>query len=312
MARRKESGLDLLITAPWQISAILAFIILVGTRWIFPFLAGRNQILGSTIIALKPFGYFVAAVFGLIAGINYFRHRKNFSSPQNAPPIHHVKPRVAFVDVNKSDDRVAKVWEESSGRSPFKQPESKPEEWSLSLLRQLEWKRFEELCAAFYRELGLRAETIRCGADGGVDAKLFRGDAAEPESIIQCKAWNFRPVGVKPIRELFGVMAHQKVGRGIFMTTSTYTKEAIEFAKENPIFLIDGEKFFRMIGKLPNEAQRKLLSGATDGDYLTPTCPSCGTKMVERNGPKGNFWGCLNYPRCKQTLPVRRGLRNSP
>ncbi|HUW28163.1 MAG TPA: restriction endonuclease [Sulfuriferula sp.] len=303
--KRKESGLDLLIAAPWQISAILAFIILAGTRWIFPSMVEGNQVLGSFMIALKPFGYFVATVFGLIACINYFRHRKNFSSSQNVPLMHHAKSKVAFVDVNKSDDRVAKVWEESSDRPPFRQPESKPEEWSLPLLKQLEWKRFEELCAAFYREVGLRAETIRCGADGGVDAKLFRGDAAEPESIIQCKAWNFRPVGVKPVRELFGVMAHQKVGRGIFMTTSTYTKEAIEFAKENPIFLIDGEKFFSMLGKLSSGAQRKLLSVATDGDYLTPTCPSCGTKMVGRNGPKGNFWGCLNYPRCKQTFIMR-------
>ncbi|MHB1331902.1 MAG: restriction endonuclease [Sulfuriferula sp.] len=303
--KRKEPGLDLLIAAPWQISAILAFIILAGTRWILPSMVEGNQVLDSFMIALKPFGYFIATVFGLIACINYFRRGKNFFSPQNVSPMHHAKSKMAFVDVNQSDDRVAKIWEESSVRSPFKQPESKPEEWSLSLLKRLEWKRFEELCAAFYREVGLRAETIRCGADGGVDAKLYRGDAAEPESIIQCKAWNFRPVGVKPVRELFGVMAHQKIGRGIFMTTSTYTKEAIEFAKENPIFLIDGEKFFRMIGTLPSEAQRKLLSVATDGDYLTPTCPSCGTKMVGRNGSKGNFWGCLNYPWCKQIFVMR-------
>jgi hypothetical protein len=85
-------------------------------------------------------------------------------------------------------------------------PEPKPTAWSLELLRRIEWKRFEELTAAFYRAIGLRSETIRCGADGGIDAKLFKGDSPDPTAIVQCKAWNARPVGVKPVRELLGVM----------------------------------------------------------------------------------------------------------
>ena len=48
---------------------------------------------------------------------------------------------------------------------------------------------------------GFRSETIRCGADGGIDAKLYEGDAKEPTAIVQCKAWNSRAVGVKPVRE---------------------------------------------------------------------------------------------------------------
>ena len=28
-------------------------------------------------------------------------------------------------------------------------------------------------------------------------------------------------------------------------------------------------------------------------------CPRCGGKLVLRNGKYGEFWGCLNYPRCK-------------
>ena len=44
----------------------------------------------------------------------------------------------------------------------------------------MDWKRFEALTAAYYKHLGFRAETIQCGADGGIDVKLFRGDAASP------------------------------------------------------------------------------------------------------------------------------------
>lgn len=41
----------------------------------------------------------------------------------------------------------------------------------------------------------------------------------------------------------------------------------------------------------------------------TPNCPQCGVPMVLRVAKKGEqsgnqFWGCPNYPRCRQTLPV--------
>ena len=189
------------------------------------------------------------------------------------------------------------AWEEMSARTT--QPAPKPTTWSLDLLRLIEWKRFEELAAAFCRELGLRSETIRCGADGGIDAKLFQGDTKEPTAIFQCKAWNARSVGVKPVRELLGVMTHQKVPEGIFLTTGDYTSEAMEFAKTNPIDLLDGPAFLGMIQRLPAEVQQRLLAVATEGDFTTPTCPSCGIKMVWRDSDRKSFWGCHNYPRCK-------------
>ena len=113
-------------------------------------------------------------------------------------------------------------------------------------------------------------------------------------------------VGVKEIRELFGVMAHESAGKGIFMTTSTFTDDAKKFATahSDKLFLIDGKKFISMIGNLPREKKTKLLAFATEGDYTTPTCASCGIKMVERSSSKGKFWGCSNYPKCKSTLRV--------
>lgn len=179
-------------------------------------------------------------------------------------------------------------------------PSPKPTEWSIELLRQIEWKRFEELTAAYFREKTFRTETLRAGADGGIDVKLFIKDKTEPFAIVQCKAWNSQKVGVKPVRELLGVMAHEKVAKGIFATTGDYTQEAIAFAKENPLNLITGEMLLKGILALPDDAKARLLNVATDGDYTTPSCPSCGIKMVRRSSDRGAFWGCSNFPRCKQ------------
>jgi ssDNA-binding Zn-finger/Zn-ribbon topoisomerase 1 len=30
-------------------------------------------------------------------------------------------------------------------------------------------------------------------------------------------------------------------------------------------------------------------------------CPSCKIKMIPRNSKFGKFWGCPNYPICKET-----------
>lgn len=38
-----------------------------------------------------------------------------------------------------------------------------------------------------------------------------------------------------------------------------------------------------------------------------PLCPVCGVPMRPQNGVYGEFWGCVNYPTCKKTLP--RGFK---
>jgi len=81
-------------------------------------------------------------------------------------------------------------------------------EWSLSLLKEMEWKRFELLCAEYFRCLGKHVETITHGADGGIDARIFSDKSNTLEYAIQCKSWN-RLVGIKALRELYGVMSHE-------------------------------------------------------------------------------------------------------
>jgi hypothetical protein len=33
-------------------------------------------------------------------------------------------------------------------------------------------------------------------------------------------------------------------------------------------------------------------------------CPECNSPMVQRQGPRGDFYGCQNYPECKGTRAV--------
>jgi len=90
------------------------------------------------------------------------------------------------------------------------------------------------------------------------------------------------------------------------MATSTFSDDAQQFAKahNDKLFLIDGAKFVSLLSALPRDKRKQLLEFATEGDYTTPSCASCGIKMVRRSGKAGEFWGCQNYPRCKSTLKM--------
>lgn len=190
-------------------------------------------------------------------------------------------------------------------------PKAKPAEWSIDLLRDLEWKRFEDVCQKLYEMKGIKSETTPLGPDGGIDIRLYQDDSGRPTSIVQCKAWGERYVGVKPVRELLGVMAHEKIEKAIFMASGNFSEEAKSFSQSNRITLINGEMLVADIKRLTDTEQRALLDFATRGDYSVPTCPSCGIKMQRIAGRNGRpvFWGCRNYPRCRQKLGVRSSDR---
>jgi len=179
-----------------------------------------------------------------------------------------------------------------------------PPIWSLDVLASLEWKRFETICAEYLRLIGFDPRETRIGADGGVDIWVYKEGLTKPVGVVQCKAWTTYKVGIKPVRELFGVMAAEGVRNGKFMTSGEFTSEAVAFAEGKRLQLISGEKLLASIKRLPQEKQNELLNIALEGDYRTPTCPQCGYKLTRRQGKGGgrDFWGCPRYPKCKATL----------
>jgi restriction system protein len=180
--------------------------------------------------------------------------------------------------------------------------------WNMALLKALEWKRLEQLSAVYFRTLKFRVEESGPGPDGGIDLRLYTDATPTPGVLVQCKAWNSWKVGVKEMRELYGVMAAEGVSEGIYVTTNSFSKDAVEFARGKSIALIDGEDLLRKLLSLPAEDQAHILSEITSGDFVTPTCPSCGIKMVTRaaQGSSEAFWGCVRFPKCRSTLQIRR------
>jgi restriction system protein len=176
--------------------------------------------------------------------------------------------------------------------------------WSARVLQDIEWRRFEALCENLFGQAGFETRAQSHGADGGVDIWLYSHNAEGPVAVVQCKHWLSKPVGVKELREFYGVMASHKLARGTFATSSTFTAEARQFAKDNGISPLDGQGLLALIARRTPAQQEALLAIAYEGEYWRPTCASCGVKMVERSA-RTTFWGCVNYPRCRFRLAAR-------
>lgn len=180
---------------------------------------------------------------------------------------------------------------------------------SIETLKKIEWFSFELFCKIYYECIGYKVTKTKAGADGGIDLLLYRQDSAVPCALVQCKSRAHRDVGVNYIRELLGVMTSEKVDKGILITNSGFTKEALEFANANQIEPVHVHKLWMMLNELDADKKAHLIDFLESSDFTTPTCPNCEVKLVERVAKKGKnigqrFWGCKNYPRCSYSLQM--------
>jgi restriction system protein len=177
-------------------------------------------------------------------------------------------------------------------------------QWSAQLLKQLEWRRFEELCIAWFEARGYAASIAQRATQAGADIRLAAPGAEAPALLAHCTGWDAYRVGIKAARELRGAMSAAQLGEGVLLTSGRFTREAAAYAREQHIELIDGAALLAGIAALAPEKALALLKFATQGDFLTPTCPHCALKMISRKSTRDGrkFWGCRNYPRCKHML----------
>ncbi|WP_054178966.1 restriction endonuclease [Trabulsiella odontotermitis] len=114
-------------------------------------------------------------------------------------------------------------------------------------LRELSAEQFEDFCRIFLTKYGfLKMNLTRRGRDGGIDVTgLLKAGLASMRVAVQCKKYSAEnKVGRSAISAFRGDITGE-YEQGIFITTSSYTKDAenISFKPSCvPIVLIDGEQ----------------------------------------------------------------------
>jgi len=198
---------------------------------------------------------------------------------------------------------------------------------TLEDIRNMSWREFETFVGEVFRRQGYSVEeTGGGGADGGIDLILRRGCE---KVLVQCKQWRTYQVGVKIVREMFGLMVDEQADRVIIVSVGSYTKDAADFARGKPIELIDGDKLVELRAEQGQESSKQFSIGSqaiearvsgneprTQGIIKrvnlqngAPNCPRCNAQMILRTAKKGTnagsqFWGCSSYPACKGIVSV--------
>lgn len=304
--RRRERAHRELAGKGWTCIALGVLMLLV-----FPaFFRGGGPIAAQLGQAFRPAGGLALLAGAALLALHYFVRRRTEARPSSEP--------FRAAPISRGETRRAVP--ASTQREPMLTPEPLPQrldsfsdgmplpanEWSPAVFAAIEWRRFEALCEAFYAQAGLGTRSQSHGADGGVDIWL-QSKHMEAPRIVQCKHWYGKPVGVKEMREFLGVMASHQLQHGTYVTSSTFTADALAFAKANGIQTQDGAALLKLIGQRTPEQQVALLAVAHEGEYWKPTCASCGIKTIPRARKRDGsaFWGCSNYPRCKTTFVMR-------
>ena len=120
-------------------------------------------------------------------------------------------------------------------------------------LALMEWEKFEyivrDLFSKMFSESGADVKVTQSSRDRGVDAIVFDPDPIRGgKFIIQCKRYN-NVVGVSDVRDLWGTVMHEGASKGILVTTSHFGKDSIEWSKDKPITLINGNNLLSLFQK---------------------------------------------------------------
>ncbi|MGI4788977.1 MAG: restriction endonuclease [Janthinobacterium lividum] len=181
--------------------------------------------------------------------------------------------------------------------------QSEPRQVTQAYVDALDWQQFEQIVGDVYRKGGYRVEQ-RGGRnpDGGVDLVLH---SDRGRVLVQCKHWKVYKVGVKPVRELFGVMVSEKAIGAILVTVGEFTQEAKDWAAGKQLFLVNGSAFIAQANRVDAERYVSFDQLAwQSNESAAPACPICRQSMLlkkARRGPNSGsqFWGCSRYPHCR-------------
>lgn len=156
-----------------------------------------------------------------------------------------------------------------------------PEEWSVEMLHEMDWRRFREVVQSLVYRQGFSSRLVSEQPDGStVYGLLPHGCKGSFAALLHLPSWRCPAVNRRMAAELHDMLEQLGVGRGILVTAEHVTFEAREFATEKPLDLLDAWDLLDWITSLPEIDQQQTLRLATTGRSRMPVCPSCGGRMT--------------------------------
>jgi restriction system protein len=105
--------------------------------------------------------------------------------------------------------------------------------------------------------------------DGGIDGVISLDKLGLEKVYVQAKRWQ-NAVGRPEIQSFYGALAGQRAQKGVFITTSKFTGQALEFARSvEKVVLVDGQRLAElMIDHAVGVSHRAVRVPKLDSDYF--------------------------------------------
>ena len=138
-----------------------------------------------------------------------------------------------------SDNSASSQDDEQGGDEEFVENDTKWEKQLLAVLFDMDPSAFERLCQRLLREAGFTKVSVRGKVgDGGIDGiGVLRVNLVSFQVYFQCKRWR-GSVGSKEIRDFRGAL-QGRADKGIFISTGSFTKSAVDEATRDGAIAID-------------------------------------------------------------------------
>ena len=150
----------------------------------------------------------------------------------------------------------------------------------LTYVHELSPTEFELLVIELLKKMGygvpgLESVSHRGGSgDGGIDGEISEDRLGLDMIYIQAKKYTDNSVGRPAIQQFVGSLNERKAKKGIFITTSSYTREASEYVHriDVRIALIDGKELARLMYQydVGVSTHRRFEVKTIDSDYFAP------------------------------------------
>jgi hypothetical protein len=168
--RRSESIVDVLMQLPWQVSFVLAFAVYLGFKYALPALWSFNPVLKAMAAGLSGIAWVFTGALLLVGVFAFVAQKMAAAKAVGATnqPTFDREPHCDTAELTQHREPIGTVWANSISNSSAKRSDlvaplaeatariepslhelGKIRTWSLELIRDIEWKRFETFARSF-------------------------------------------------------------------------------------------------------------------------------------------------------------------
>lgn len=131
---------------------------------------------------------------------------------------------------------------------------------------------FEEYCAELFRKMGYAARVTPPTNDGGYDILVSKENIV---GIVECKCYSSSSIGRPAIQKLMGANSVIHADEMYFITTSYFSKPAIDYARQMGITLIDGTELIRLVQEKNTSSENSVKVRRCDWELTISDLLNC-------------------------------------